>query len=145
MTTSPAHHIRLATKSDVPNLMHIRLSVRENILSNPAKVPESAYAPFIDQGSLWLCEQVTGECLGFAAADLRDGSIWALFILPEAEGRGIGQNLMARMISDLRRAGWQKATLSTQPESRAAAFYQRNGWVAHGMTSDGEQVFIRPL
>ncbi|SNR97120.1 MULTISPECIES: GNAT family N-acetyltransferase [unclassified Azospirillum] len=145
MTTSPADHIRLATKSDIPNLMQIRLSVRENILSNPAKVPESAYDPFIEQGSLWLCEQVTGKCLGFAAADLRDGSIWALFISPEAEGRGIGQSLMAQMIGDLRRAGWQQATLSTQPESRAAAFYQRNGWVAGGMTGGGEQIFIRPL
>ncbi|WP_211101386.1 GNAT family N-acetyltransferase [Niveispirillum sp. SYP-B3756] len=145
MTASLAYHIRLATRPDIPNLMHIRLSVRENILSNPARVPESAYYPFIEQGSLWLCEQATGECLGFAAADLRDGSIWALFIFPEAEGRGIGQSLMERMIGDLRRAGWQQATLSTQPESRAAAFYQRNGWAPDGMTSGGDQIFIRPL
>jgi GNAT superfamily N-acetyltransferase len=145
MQPSPACHIRLATKLDIPNLMRIRLAVRENILSNPARVPDSAYHPFIERGALWLCEQATGECLGFAAADLTDGSIWALFIAPQAEGQGIGQRLMAQMIADLRQAGWQQARLSTQPESRAAAFYQRNGWIDAGMTSDGDLVFTRPL
>ncbi len=145
MQPSPVDHIRLATKLDIPNLMRIRLAVRENILSNPARVPDSAYHPFIERGALWLCEQEGGDCLGFAAADLADGSIWALFIAPQAEGQGIGQRLMAQMIADLRRAGWQQARLSTQRESRAAAFYQRNGWTAASVTEEGDQVFTHPL
>lgn len=145
MKSSPPYSIRQATAQDIPSLMRIRLAVRENALSNPAKVPAESYQPFLERGALWLCEQASGACLGFGAADLSDGSIWALFIAPEAEGQGIGQALMKRMIDDLRAAGWRQAQLSTQPESRAASFYQRNGWRPSGFTKGGDQVFVRPL
>ncbi len=136
--------IRRAGCDDVPVLMAIRSSVRENVLSDPAKVPASAVRDFIDRTGIWVWEE-DGRVLGFSAVDTRDGSVWALFVDPTAEGRGIGRALLPPALDDLRRAGWREARLTTQPGSRAERFYRRDGWSADGTAADGDQVFHRTL
>lgn len=140
----PASRLRLADRSDIPALMTIRSAVRENVLSDPAKVPAGAYCPFIDGRGLWLWEEA-GRILGFAAADPANGSVWALFVDPAEEGRGIGRALLSSVLSDLRRAGWARARLSTQPGSRAERFYRRAGWLDAGIAADGDLILETAL
>lgn len=66
-----------------------------------------------------------GRILGSSATDTRDGTIWALFIDPDHEGRGIGRALLAKACDVLRQAGHRTATLGTEPGSRADRFYAR--------------------
>lgn len=136
--------IRTATDTDIPTLMRIRSAVQENRLSDPSRVPASAYQEFLAVSRIWLFEDA-GGIHGFAAADPRDGSIWALFIDPAAEGRGIGKALLPYALNDLRAAGWRTASLSTSPGTRADAFYRRQGWTPDGMTDGGEQGFTKAL
>ena len=136
--------IRRAQTQDVPQLMRIRTSVRENILSDPAKVPASLVVEFIGHSGIWLWEE-NGTVLGFAAADTRDGSIWALFIEPAAEGRGIGRALLPRALNDLRAKGWKQARLTTEIGSRAEHFYRRFGWRDGGLSQTGERIFLLDL
>lgn len=136
--------IRPATEADIPELMRVRAAVRENRLSDPARVPASAYQLFLAISHIWLFEEA-GRVLGFTAADPRDGSIWALFIDPTAQGRGIGKDLLPLALADLRRAGWPEARLCTAPGTRADQFYRQQGWQPAGLSEGGEQGFTKAL
>lgn len=129
--------LRRARTEDIPALMAIRAAVRENVLSDPARVPEQAYHDWIAGPGIWLCEEA-GQVLGFAAADPRDGTVWALFVDPAAERRGLGRALLPPALDDLRAAGWTVAHLTTQPGSRAERFYRRGGWTDAGIEPDGD-------
>ena len=41
-------HFRIATLADIPVMMEIRLAVKENVLSNPARVPYQMYVDYLD-------------------------------------------------------------------------------------------------
>lgn len=134
--------IRAATHADIPRLIALRAAVHENALTDPSRVTPGDYAWFIDNAVIRVWDE--GAITGFSAADLRNGSIWALFVEPGHEGRGIGRALLARALLDLAAAGFQTATLTTGPGTRAEAFYRADGWQVCGM-SDGELVFEKPL
>lgn len=136
--------LRRACADDVPALVRIRASVRENVLSDPAKVPAEAYLSFIEHAAIWLWEQ-DGQPAGFAASDPADGTVWALFVEPAAEGRGIGRRLLQRALADLRAAGWPRARLSTEPGSRAERFYREDGWREAGRAVNGDLLLERDL
>lgn len=136
--------IRTATDADIPDLMRIRAAVRENRLNDPSRVPATAYQEFLEVSRIWLFEDA-GGIHGFVAADPRDGSIWALFTDPAAEGRGIGKALLPFALDDLRAAGWTEARLATSPGTRADNFYRRQGWQPAGQTEGGEQGFTKAL
>ena len=86
-----------------------------------------------------------GRIQGFSAGDPHDGSIWALFVDPANEGRGIGRALLALACDTVRFAGFDTATLNTEPGTRADRFYRLNGWVETGRSAKGEIVFQRRL
>jgi len=136
--------IRRARTSDIPALMRIRVAVRENVLSNPSKVSATAYQAFIDRSAIWLWEE-DNRVLGFCAADPGDGTIWALFVDPAEEGRGIGRHLLPCALEDLRRAGWTEAHLTTDVGSRAERFYEAGGWIALGLSQPGVRLFRKAL
>src|SRR5262245_24672661 len=136
--------IRTATVTDVPRRKEIRGSVRENRLSDPSRVTLADYYWHVAHAPIHVWED-DGVIQGLSAGDPRDGSIWALFVDPAFEGRGIGQTLIQAACRSLREAGYQVATLSTDPGSRAELFYLRNGWIAEGRTSRGEVQFSKVL
>jgi len=132
--------IRRATEADRARISEIRFSVKENILRDPTRVTPDMVTWFIDNPGIWLWEE-DGKVLGFSAADTRDGTIFALFIDPGHEGRGIGRALFAKALESLREAGHTTGSLTTQPGSRADRFYQRAGWKAVGTSERGERIF----
>jgi GNAT superfamily N-acetyltransferase len=110
--------------------------------ATPRLVTAADCAAFIDRTEMWVWVE-DGQILGFSAGDPRDGSIWALFVDPANEGGGIG--LLALACNTVRFAGFDTATLSTEPGRRADRFYRLNGWVETGRSAKGEAVFQRRL
>jgi GNAT superfamily N-acetyltransferase len=133
-------HIRRARPEERPRISEIRFAVRENQLLDPSRVTDADYLWFSENPGIWVWEE-NGRVLGFSAADTRDGTIWALFIDPDHEGRGIGRALLAKACDMLREAGHGTATLGTEPGSRADRFYREAGWTALHIDGRGEQVF----
>jgi GNAT superfamily N-acetyltransferase len=124
--------------------MAIRHAVRENRLSDPNAVTAADCAAFIDRAEMWVWVE-DGMIQGFSAGDPCNGDIFALFVDPAYEGRGIGRALIAMACATLRAAGHDAATLSTQPGTRAERFYRANGWTTAGTNRKGELVFRKPL
>lgn len=124
---------REAGISDIPQIQVVRHLVKENRLSDPSLVTDEDCKSFLTlRGKGWVCE-VHGRVAGFAIADLQDNNIWALFIDPEYEGRGIGQRLQQLMLSWYFSQDKMDVWLSTSPGTRAEQFYQRSGWHKAGM------------
>ena len=137
---SPSGRIRRARPGDHARVTEIRNSVTENILRDPSRVTVADYKWFEKNPGVWVWEE-DGRILGFSAADTRDGSIWALFIDPAHEGRGIGRALFDKACEVLRDAGYSTGSLTTQPGSRADRFYQAAGWQVMGTSARGERIF----
>jgi ribosomal protein S18 acetylase RimI-like enzyme len=93
--------VRKARSADIPRLVQIRSSVRENILSEPSRVTMADYRSFIDNSAIWTWVE-DEQIVGFSAGDPRDGTIWALFVDPSREGRGIAQILLPLACATLR-------------------------------------------
>jgi ribosomal protein S18 acetylase RimI-like enzyme len=123
--------------------MEIRAAVRENRLSDPGSVTLADYKWHIAHAPIHVWAD--GVIKGLSAGDPRDGSIWALFVDPAFEGRGIGQALILAATNSLAAAGHRVARLSTQAGTRAERFYLRNGWIARGRTERGEIIFTKEL
>ncbi|MDX1705556.1 GNAT family N-acetyltransferase [Pseudidiomarina sp.] len=129
---------REANVEDIPALSGIRLSVKENVLSDPGKVTTEMYVAYLSEsGKGWLCE-IDGEVVGFSVASLNDGSIWALFVKPGYEGKGIGARLLKLAADWLFDMGATSIILSTDANTRADRLYERQGWSRGEVRADGE-------
>lgn len=136
--------IRSAKHDDIPRIDAIRASVRENRLLDPLSVTHADIVWFVNHGPIHVWQEAD-SVQGFAAGDPRDGSVWALFVDPSSEGRGIGQALIAATCASLRQAGHRVATLRTGAGTRAERFYLRNGWTAQGLDERGELIFTKSI
>jgi ribosomal protein S18 acetylase RimI-like enzyme len=136
--------VRPAVAADIDELIRIRAAVRENRLREPGSVTRADYDWFVSRGLVWVCESA-GQVAGFSAGDPRDGTIWALFVDPDCEGRGLGAELLDRACADLKAGGFSTVTLSTDPGTKAARLYQRLGWRDEGLLPDGEVRFAREV
>ena len=132
--------VRQATEADIPEMMALRLSVRENQLFDPSQVTAEDCRRYVTRGNMWVWDE-DGALLGISAANGDTGWIWALFVRPEHEGRGIGQALFTAACDALIAAGFRALQLSTDPDTRAARFYRAAGWRETGRTPEGELIF----
>src|SRR5258707_15532560 len=120
--------IRQATRADYPRISENRRSVRENRLSESKYDLGKIAADWIfDNSTFWAWDE-DGLIQGFSAADPRDGTIFALFVHPSYEGRGIGRALLPMACRRLRDSGYAVATLTTEAGTPAERFYRRDGW-----------------
>jgi len=133
---------RPAMIADIPAMHALRLGVRENRLSDPGRVTEAEYRPYVTAGGAWVAD-VEGRLAGFAIIDLGTRSVWALFVAPEAEGQGIGRALHDHLLARAAAQGVNRLSLSTAPGTRAASFYRDAGWIETGVTAEGELRFER--
>lgn len=119
---------RLADLDDIPQMMSVRLSVKENRLSDPLMVTEVDYSNFLlNRGRGWVCAAV-GKILGFAIVDLFDNNVWALFVDPAFEKAGIGKQLHNMMLDWYFQQKDEDIWLSTGHGTRAEGFYKNAGW-----------------
>ena len=89
---------REAIIDDIPELHRVRMAVRENVLNNPLLVKPDDYRRYLTtHGKGWLCE-VQGKVAGFAIVDTEAKNIWALFVHPDHEKKGMGRVLHDLML-----------------------------------------------
>lgn len=70
-----------------------------------------------------------------ADADPDTGELYAIYLLPERQGRGIGRLLNDRGLAALAADGYRAATLWVLAgNDQAQGFYRRMGWTADGTT-----------
>lgn len=132
---------REALASDIPQIQVVRNAVKENTLSNPALVSDADCEEFITvRGKGWVC-MINDKVAGFAIADLKEENIWALFIDPPFEGKGIGKTLHRLMMDWYFSQQKDYVWLGTAPGTRAAVFYEKQGWTAAGTVHTNEIKF----
>jgi GNAT superfamily N-acetyltransferase len=134
-------NIRRAGSSDIPQIQLVRNAVMENRLSNPALVPDSDVDDYINRrGRGWVCE-IDGVIVGFAIVSILDHNVWALFIQPGYDKKGIGRKLHDEMMDWYFSQTSEPIWLSTAPGTRAESFYRNAGWNETGLYGKGEIKF----
>lgn len=132
---------RQANVGDIPAMSAIRLKVRENVLRTPSAITPQMYEDYLDKlGRGWVGE-VEGRVVGFSYADRQDNSIWALFVDPEFEGRGLGKALLNLATDWLFAQGASRVVLGTTANTRADRFYCAMGWSRGEMRTNTEVEF----
>lgn len=129
---------REARIDDIEEIQKVRNAVKENVLSDPGLVTNSDCETFLTvRGKGWVCE-IDQKIVGFAIADLKENNIWALFLDPQFERRGIGRQLHKMMLdwyfSQTQKTIW----LGTAFNTRAEAFYRKAGWKEAGTNGPKE-------
>ena len=104
-----------------------------------------------------LAEDAGGEPTGYASFELhyrpRTTKLHKLYVLPEAQGRGVGQTLTAAVERAAREGGDEVLRLDVNRDNRAVGFYERAGFtkVAEAVTDIGrgyvmdDFVYERPV
>ena len=132
---------REAKIEDIEQLHLVRTAVLENRLSDPQLITYDDYVQFLTvRGKGWVCE-IEEQIVGFAIADLKEENIWALFLLPDFEGNGIGKQLQQLMLDWYFSMGKHMVWLGTAPGTRAAKFYSKSGWKEVGRNGEKELRF----
>ena len=133
--------IREATLEDIPEMHIVRMSVKENVLNNQLLVTNDDYTRYLTtHGKGWVCE-LDNEIAGFAIVDTSDNNIWALFVHPSHEKKGIGKKLQETMLGWFFTNSEQDLWLGTAPNTRAEKFYTQSGWQNLGPRDNGEVKF----
>lgn len=93
----------------------------------------------------WLVVDGERGLAGFASLGAsRDepepaGELFAIYVLPDESGRGVGQALMSETLTRLRAEGFGEAILWVfEDNTRARRFYEAAGWRADGGSKDEE-------
>jgi GNAT superfamily N-acetyltransferase len=134
--------VREATAADLPGITRVRTSVAENLLTKEQLAERgiteaSIAASFLADSKGWVA--LSGdEVVAFTIADRASRSIFALFVLPQFEGRGFGSRVLDLALDWLWANGGDLVWLTTGPGTRAARFYEHRGWVATGTTATGD-------
>ncbi len=132
---------REAVVNDIKQIQIVRNAVKENTLSDPNLVTDDDCKEFMTKrGKGWVCE-IDETIVGFAIADLKENNIWALFIDPEYEGRGIGRQLHNIMLDWYFTQTKQTVWLGTAFNTRAENFYRKAGWQEAGTHGSKEIKF----
>jgi GNAT superfamily N-acetyltransferase len=132
---------REARVTDIPQIQAVRNLVKENTLSDPALVTDKDCEDYMfNRGKGWVCE-IDGRVVGFAIADLVDHNVWALFVQPGFDERGIGKRLHDDMLDWYFSQTDFTIWLGTAPNTRAEKFYRRAGWKEAGIHGKGEVKF----
>ena len=132
---------RQATKEDIEQMHKVRIAVKENTLPDPGLITPEDYEEFMFlRGKGWICQE-DEKIVGFAIVDLRENNVWALFIQPGYEGRGIGKKLHDEMMDWYFSKTANPIWLGTAPNTRAERFYETAGWKKTGTRPNGEIKF----
>jgi GNAT superfamily N-acetyltransferase len=133
--------VRIATRADIPQIQFVRNAVKENMLSDPALVPDKDVEDYMfNRGRGWVYE-AEGRIVGFAIVSLIDKNVWALFVEPGFDKKGAGRKLHDAMMDWYFEQEVGDIWLGTAPGTRAEQFYRKAGWRETGMHGKGEIKF----
>lgn len=137
--------IREAQINDVPSLKVVRNAVVENTLSDSSLISDADYqAHILHNGNAWVCE-MNNQIVGFVMVDLSKQNVWALFVHPDYEKKGIGLQLHDVMLNWYFSQTDKTLSLGTEAHTRAESFYLKAGWKAIGQQTNGEILFEMTL
>lgn len=132
---------REAQPGDIAQIQTVRNLVKENTLSNSALVSDKDVEEFLFmRGKGWVCE-IDKLVVGFAIVDLKEHNIWALFVHPDHDTKGIGKKLHGLMMRWYFTQTKETVWLGTAPGTRAEKFYRMQGWKEVGVHGKGEIKF----
>jgi putative acetyltransferase len=147
--------IRRATEADTDGIAQTRAaSIRgvcakdyspEQIESWAGELPAESHLEFMGK-SHYLVAEDDDQLLGFGVADLEGAEILALYVHPEALGRGVGRSLLQAMEGASRDAG--RDALQLLSTLTAVGFYERMGYArgedtSHTLRSGIEMACVR--
>jgi GNAT superfamily N-acetyltransferase len=132
---------RVAKVEDFEAIHLVRNAVTENTLSDPGLITQNDYALYLTtRGKGWVCE-IDNQIVGFSIVDLNENNVWALFLLPGFERRGIGRRLQKLLLDWYFEQTKETIWLGTTPDTRAEIFYRKSGWKEVGMYGEDEIKF----
>lgn len=137
-------NIRDASEKDIPEIFEVRTSVRENHLSAEQMAEigithQTILEAIHKEPCLWVAEE-GDHIVGFSMGSAEDACLFAAFVRPSWEGKGIGRLLVERaeaFLFERHPSIW----LHTDGSSRAAGFYEKLGWRRTSLWQDGEYRF----
>lgn len=126
---------RSATPGDAAECVAVRGRTRENAISaerlGSVGITAQSWREDIRSGALpgHVCVS-EGRVVGYCFGAVKTGEVVVLALLPDFENRGIGRELLSRVIGELVSHGRSRLFLgcSPDPESRSYGFYRRLGW-----------------
>lgn len=134
-------NLQEATSADWEAMQVVRMAVKENVLSNLNLVTKAHYLNYLTTcGKGWVFE-TKNQVVGFAIVDALEHSVWALFVLPEFENKGIGKLLHNEMLKWYFQNHDLPLWLSTGSATRAEGFYRKMGWQPVGNYTEKEMKF----
>ncbi len=134
--------LRQAVAADIPGIWEVRYAVTENTLT-PGRIGDEDVRVAIEgTGRGWVIEEA-GRIVGFAIGNGDTGNVWALFVHPDAQGRGHGGRLHAAMLDWFRTRPLPTLWLTTGADTRARVFYERHGWRCVGAAGGDEVRYER--
>ena len=131
MTTN-AIVIREADPGDIPAIFEIRTATTENAMTAAELrasgiTPERVASLLRTDARCWVADAVD-RTVSFCIANADSRSIWAQFVRPSYDGRGIGRRLMDAAVEWLWENGAREIWLDTETNTRAEGFYEHLGW-----------------
>ena len=138
--------LREIEKSDIDDILDIRVSTRENHFSMEdlarVGVTPSSVSEWLD-GSVkgWICE-ISGRPTGFTMGDGASAEVLVIAVRPEYERLGVGKKLLIRLQDWLWSRGHEELWLWSNPDSavRAHGFYRKLGWQPTGEVSGNNEM-----
>ena len=131
--------IRPAVPADAAACVRLRGLTRENAISEERLrsmgITVRSWAHDIECGALpGFVGEAGGRMVGYCFGARDTGEVVVLALLPEAEGQGLGRQLLGRVVDELRGYGHQRLFLgsSADPACRAHGFYRHLGWHSTG-------------
>jgi len=124
-------YIRAATPEDVDAIFAVRTSVTENLLTltqlTEMGITKASIARMIAESPCAWVAMEDGAVVGFSMINDESGSLFAAFVLPAHEGKGLGTALV-RVAEDALFQRHHVIWLETGRRTRAAEFYRHLGW-----------------
>lgn len=141
--------IEPACAADAAAFIDLRGQTRENAVSAARLasigVTEESWARDIASGALvGFTAAQHGAIVGYCFGAARTGEVVVLALLPDAEGCGLGRELLGHVVRELRSRGHQTLYLGCSSDShvRSYGFYRHLGWQPTGAIDDNNDEIL---
>jgi len=96
---------------------------------------EQNWQKTIPNGGVFVAENNAGDIVGFASGGKErsgkyigfEGELYAIYILQEYQGSGIGRALVTAIVEEIKRMGWNSMLILVLKDNHACQFYETLG------------------